>query len=256
MTSFIVETLTAFLEEIDLDHPLCSHPTNFTVSRIVEGYVRVICEACFTEVVHFDRALRINSIPIIPNLPCVLCSRLGSRFDIDLSLGICDTCRDNNEKLLLSAEENYSPLQHIMPDEISPGLYIGAKETAYNRDLLKELGITHILICCDRLPACHIGDSSLRYHRIPIQDSLSEELTIYLPSTRAFISAALLSGGKCLVHCNAGVSRSGSVVIDWIFHTHPEFKCIEEALQHAKTIRPIITPNSNFLTQLAKFHRT
>ncbi len=73
----------------------------------------------------------------------------------------------------------------------------------------------------------------------------------FLPSALAFIAQGALAGQPTLVHCNAGVSRSGAVVVEWLRRTEASVGgSVAEALALAKSKRPIITPNSNFITQL------
>jgi hypothetical protein len=38
-----------------------------------------------------------------------------------------------------------------IPTEVVNGLYIGSIGAALNKNNLKELGITHIMCCCDRV---------------------------------------------------------------------------------------------------------
>ena len=81
-----------------------------------------------------------------------------------------------------------------------------------------------------------------------MNDSLDQNLLEYLPSAFQFIQGAIDRGEAVLVHCNAGVSRSGSVCVAWLMQTLKiDF---EEALKLAKLKRAIITPNSNFVNQL------
>ena len=47
---------------------------------------------------------------------------------------------------------------------------------------------------------------------IPVQDSEYEDLLIHLPNACLFIETALSRGGKVLVHCVMGISRSATVV--------------------------------------------
>lgn len=73
----------------------------------------------------------------------------------------------------------------------------------------------------------------------------------FLPSALAFIAQGALAGQPTLVHCNAGVSRSGAVVVEWLRRTEASVGgSVADALALAKSKRPIITPNSNFITQL------
>jgi surface protein len=99
------------------------------------------------------------------------------------------------------------------------GAWTNAKESAANSATLARLGISRVLICCDSLRAYHEPSESLRYHRLPIADSLAQDLGRYVPTALAFIAQGALKGQRTLVHCNAGVSRSGSIVVEWLRRT-------------------------------------
>lgn len=47
---------------------------------------------------------------------------------------------------------------------------------------------------------------------IGVQDTEYDDLLIHLPNACQFIQAALDEGGKVLVHCVMGVSRSATVI--------------------------------------------
>ena len=55
-------------------------------------------------------------------------------------------------------------------------------------------------------------------------------------------------GQRTLVHCNAGVSRSGTVAVEWLRRTRT--LSVDAALALAREARKQITPNSAFLHQL------
>ena len=80
------------------------------------------------------------------------------------------------------------PRLDVVPDEITPGVFIGSKESAYNRDTLARLGISRIVVCCNALLEYHAADDTLRYHRLPMADSLDQHLLSYLDSALAFIA--------------------------------------------------------------------
>ena len=93
------------------------------------------------------------------------------------------------------------------------------------------------------------------YHRLPIADSLDQDLVPFFPNALEFIRQGELLKQKTLVHCNAGVSRSGAIIVAWLMST--TFNHIDdpqtrytEALRYAKSKRPKITPNSHFATTL------
>ena len=61
-------------------------------------------------------------------------------------------------------------------------------------------------------------------------------------------------GGKVLVHCFAGVSRSASVTIAYFIHSY--HMTVNEAYEAVRTKRGCISPNLNFLGQLQSFYES
>lgn len=80
------------------------------------------------------------------------------------------------------------------------------------------LGITHVLSVCPDHPA----DPGDNHHLcIPVQDSEFENLLVHLPSACSFIQNAIDAGGKVLVHCVMGISRSATVICAYRESTRP-----------------------------------
>lgn len=71
-----------------------------------------------------------------------------------------------------------------------------------------------------------------------------------MPDALAFIAQGALKGEKVLVHCNAGISRSGTVTVEFIRRAVP--LSLMDAYAAARCARDIIRPNSNFVNQLAQ----
>lgn len=237
----------------DFSHLTCRHEdATFTVFRIdPHSRPTLICASCYSEVAQKD--LDDSRPPLTPG-QCGICCRTGQvRGSLDLEMDICDKCSEQNAIAQKKCDDKYTPRLDIIPDEVLTGVFIGQKDAAFNRDTLRGLGISNILICCDSLPAYHYPhDPTMRYHRIPIKDSLFQNLELYLPSALAFISQAVMRGEGCLVHCNAGVSRSGAVIVEYVRRVSEPKLSVHEALQFAQLKRPAIFPNSNFLRQLTE----
>jgi len=59
------------------------------------------------------------------------------------------------------------------------------------------------------------------------------------------------SGGKILIHCRAGISRSATICIAYLMYAGR--LTLDEAHDYLKRRRPLISPNLNFMRQLAEF---
>lgn len=60
-----------------------------------------------------------------------------------------------------------------------------------------------------------------------------------------------LQRGVALVHCNAGVSRSASIVIGYLMLR--EGLSFDDALRQVKLARPSVCPNPGFYQQLKNY---
>lgn len=132
--------------------------------------------------------------------------------------------------------------------EISEGLYLcGAR--AINIDKLRDLGITTIFNVTIELPSLLIDKTE--YVKISIEDSPSANLSQYFDKVADKIDEVRRRGGKVLVHCVAGVSRSASLCIAYLMK-HKNMQ-LRRAYLHVKARRPIIRPNPGFFRQLVEF---
>ena len=235
--------------------PSCGHESRFTVTSTLEN-TKIVCTECFEHALPHQILSRRNKVTQSSGI-CFQCQEFKLiRPNIDTGLDFCNRCFDAISVVQDSYDKAYIPRLDVVPDEISPGiLYIGQKDCAYNRETLQSLGISRVLICCERLPAYHYpSDKTIMYHRIPLEDSLAQSLVDYLPSAMAFIAQGALRGEKVLVHCNAGVSRSGIIAVEWLRRTVPSLGGnLTAALKEARQIRNKIFPNSNFLKQVEEF---
>lgn len=137
--------------------------------------------------------------------------------------------------------------------EIMPCLYIGNERDASDLDLLRHHGIDHILNVTSQLPL-HFEGKGINYLRLPALDNGSQNLQQYFHNALQFIEEADKKGGKVLVHCQAGVSRSATVAIAYVMKTLR--LNMLEAFRFVKAKRPIVAPNFNFMGQLLQFEST
>ncbi|XP_074511193.1 uncharacterized protein LOC141780036 [Sebastes fasciatus] len=135
---------------------------------------------------------------------------------------------------------------------ILPQLYLGA-ESDVTQDRLASLGISYVLSVSRCSPQPSFLPRS-RYLRIPIDDSLRDNLLPWIPQALHFIDAAMSSGGSVLVHCAAGISRSPALAVAYIMYSLG--MDLDHAYRFVKERRPSISPNFNFLGQLQHFQGT
>lgn len=176
-----------------------------------------------------------------------------------------------------------------MPSEIvGDWMYLGNLTHAAARNVVAELGITHILnvsrdICC-----YHIGNEALKYARIDLNDFQDANLYDYFKAAAAFIDecnpmyTTSYPQNRILIHCRAGVSRSASTVISYLIHRairwdNASADCLDiirkrlqyakgtavgqdglklsVAYYHVKSCRSCIGPNEGFISQLEMWER-
>ncbi|KAJ3787848.1 protein-tyrosine phosphatase-like protein [Lentinula aff. detonsa] len=125
-------------------------------------------------------------------------------------------------------------------------LFLGNLSAAMSSELRTQLGITHILSVCPEFPST--GPNHLM---IAVDDSEYDDLLIRLPEACKFIQKALGEGGRVLVHCVMGVSRSATVLSAFLMQSR-KFSP-SQALEFIRSRRPCVQPNYGFLKQLHAF---
>ena len=137
-------------------------------------------------------------------------------------------------------------------DRIADHVYLSNHDSATNRGLLEDHGITHILTV--GIDMSQPFQLDVEYETIKEYDDENTDLFKHFNRAFEFIDAADQAGGKCLVHCRNGVSRSATIVVAYMMTS----QCWDagRALAHVRAIRPIILPNKTFLGQLKLFEDT
>merc|ERR1712154_201111 len=93
-------------------------------------------------------------------------------------------------------------------------MYLGNMDHAAGANVIKELGITHIVNCSLNIPCYHIRNKSIEYARIPLDDVGSSNLISYFQAAADFIDqcnpryTTSSPKNRILIHCAAGISRS------------------------------------------------
>lgn len=135
--------------------------------------------------------------------------------------------------------------------EIRKGLYLGGV-TALNT--ASELGITHVLSVINDISdlSTKVQQLSMTHMLIDMADMEEANLLPHFEQAVQFIKSALEQGGKVLVHCQAGISRSASVVLAYLMAV--EKTGLDSALASIRHTYPQASPNEGFLHQLQLWH--
>ncbi|XP_077361962.1 uncharacterized protein LOC144006792 [Festucalex cinctus] len=153
----------------------------------------------------------------------------------------------------LSDESAMTPdAENAVISAILPFLFLGNERDAQDLDLLLHLNIGYVVNVTTHLPLYHLK-SGLHYKRLPATDNSKQNLRQYFEEVFEFIEEAYQSGQGVLVHCQAGVSRSATIVIAYLMkHT---LMTMTDAYKYVRSRRPVVSPNLNFMGQLLEFER-
>lgn len=137
---------------------------------------------------------------------------------------------------------------------IFKGLHLGDVFDASSPRLLAEKQIVHVLTVADMEIAPPIADPS-KHKQLRLKDSATENIGVHLLECCRWLDERL-GQGNILVHCQAGISRSATVVIAyviWITKGRMDLS-LDDAIAFVRSFRPIVNPNPNFCKQLAEWH--
>jgi len=137
--------------------------------------------------------------------------------------------------------------------EITPNIFLSGID--YTREHLCDKKITHIVNISTTKNNPH-PDITTLFINIPDGGGSSidgKTIEEYFPQTYAFIQNAIDAGGKVLVHCHMGISRSATIVIAYLMKALN--KHFVEVLAMVKTKRPIVEPCLAFTWKLMEFQK-
>jgi protein-tyrosine phosphatase len=144
-------------------------------------------------------------------------------------------------------------------NEVMKNIYIGSINSVYDIKKLKEIGITHIIsVIAGFIPPY---PEDFEYLVINALDNLNTDLSKNFEIANEFISKALDENKeekdenkekKVLIHCQAGRSRSATILAAYIIKTYG--MDVKNILDLLTSKRDIIKPNDSFLIQLQKYY--
>ena len=118
-----------------------------------------------------------------------------------------------------------------------------------NKHCSASFGITHILNVAGRYGATD-HTASRCYYEISADDEEGYDIMQHQGAASAFIRRALAEGGRCLIHCQAGINRSGVLACAELM-LHEQLPVIDAVLRCQKA-RGVLLSNHSFQEALVK----
>ncbi|XP_066991482.1 dual specificity protein phosphatase 14 [Anabrus simplex] len=117
---------------------------------------------------------------------------------------------------------------------------------------LIDLGVTCVVSAAPELPDTPLppGVAFLRVH---LEDHPSANLRVHLDLVADTIEQVRKRGGKTLVHCVAGVSRSAALCLGYLVKHYR--MPLRKAFAHLRACRPCVRPNAGFFRQLIEYEQ-
>ncbi|KAL6078399.1 Dual specificity protein phosphatase 2, variant 2 [Balamuthia mandrillaris] len=132
-------------------------------------------------------------------------------------------------------------------------LYLGSMKAARQREVLKYLkAVTHV---CNVTSRCqNFFPQDFTYRTFRLEDVPQADIGQCFAPAIEFLDNARKAGGRVLVHCSAGVSRSTTLVLAYLMAR--EGMTLRQAFIYVKRRRHVVRPNNGFLMQLVHFEKT
>ena len=152
---------------------------------------------------------------------------------------------------LTSLGKNYVYSKGFEANEIVEGLYLGSIDSAFDFEEMKKRQITHVISAIAGFIPGNTDD--FKFLVVDALDSENTKIAGCFEKTNEFIDEALSTGGKVLIHCMAGRSRSASILAAYLICC--KGMSSTESVDLIRSVRPIIQPNPSFSEQLSEYEK-
>ena len=175
-------------------------------------------------------------------MECILCNTKNGIKSYN-SNPLCDKCLEVQKQLVFYFSKNKKIFNPECVEIIKDKIYLGNYDFALNLNLLNEKNISCILVCGSELE-CKF-QNNFKYLKIDLNDYTEDSIIPYIDKCIQFINEN--KNKRIFIHCNAGISRSPSIIIAYLIKSlNYSFK---DAFNLVKSKRNI-KPNEKFLQEL------
>jgi atypical dual specificity phosphatase len=160
----------------------------------------------------------------------------------------------DSQNLAMFFYTELSEISEILSDQ----LYLSGCSPVTS-DNLESLGITAIVCALSeneerRMMAGRTLPDELKKMYVRLIDADSSDIAAHFDSASQFIDDEIRSGGRVLVHCAAGISRSCSLVLAYLMKNRNHD--LRSAFNLVKKSRRVVRPNNGFFQNLIDYERS
>eukprot|EP00727_Mastigamoeba_balamuthi_P007274 m51a1_g3167 hypothetical protein (303) ;mRNA; r:382859-383830 len=140
----------------------------------------------------------------------------------------------------------------VMPSEVVPGLLYLGGWTA--RAWTSALGITHVANARGDVPDAEYDEAAVNCTTVwfPALDTPAYDIAQHFRQFVEFVEQARRKGGKVLVHCAYGISRSATLAAAYVMVLRGVNATA--AIEWVRACRPVANPNPGFVRALKHFN--
>ncbi|KAK7944684.1 hypothetical protein WMY93_000412 [Mugilogobius chulae] len=131
---------------------------------------------------------------------------------------------------------------------VTPSLFISNARSACSTELLQQKAVTQCINVSRQQP---FPSATVAKIQVSVFDDPNEDLYAHFDSCAQAIEAEARRGGRTLVYCKNGRSRSAAICAAYLLKYQQ--LTLEGALQKVKAARHVIDPNPGFMLQLQKY---
>ena len=140
----------------------------------------------------------------------------------------------------------------VISEILDQQLFLTNYRGAASREQCLQLGITHIVsVGAEFVGASPLEGITYWYHAVDDDEAQAQHLASALEDACNFLQSALQArGGRALVHCAAGISRSATVVLAFLMLRRDY--SLRRAFELVYARRRVIWPNDGFMGTLIR----
>ncbi|XP_075954639.1 dual specificity phosphatase 28 [Anarhichas minor] len=135
--------------------------------------------------------------------------------------------------------------------QVTSALFISNARSACSDELLQQEAVTLCINVSKQQPFS--AAAAVAKLRVPVYDDPNEDLYAHFDRVADAIQKEVNRGGRGLVYCKNGRSRSATVCVAYLMKHRG--MTLSDALQKVKTARHEIDPNPGFMSQLQRYEQ-